>query len=87
MTKITTTNLQSQPKTVKITEAKVGKWYKVASYLHGDQFNGEIGVIISILWEEGDQHQTPSLITPKGKILNNHELILQELNSVEITYK
>jgi hypothetical protein len=87
MTNITTTNLQVQPKTVKITESIVGKWYKVASYLHGDHFNGEIGVIINLLWEEGDKHRTPSLITPRGTILNNPEFILQELDSVEVTYK
>ena len=86
MTKITTTNLRPQPKTVKITEAEEGNWYKIHSYASGTQFDGKIGVLVRIYWDSLEE-TTPSLITPEGLVLNNEGFILQELDSVEITYK
>ena len=86
MTKITTTNLQVQPQLVKITEAKKGNWYKIHSYASGTQFDGKIGILVRIFWDSLEE-TTPSLITPEGFVLNNEGFILQELDSVEITYK
>jgi hypothetical protein len=86
MTNIMTNNLQVQPKTVKITEAEEGNWYKIISYASGTQFDGKIGVLVRIFWDSIEE-TTPSLITPEGFVLNNEGFILQELGSVEITYK
>jgi hypothetical protein len=87
MTVISTKDNSTLPKIVKITEAKDRTWYKIHSYSHGTQFNGQIGMLVKIFWEEGDLHQTNSLITPSGIILNNSEFVLQELESVDISYK
>ena len=86
MTYLSTNNLQVQPNTVKITEAEEGNWYKIHSYASGTQFDGKIGVLVRIYWDSLEE-TTPSLITPDGTVLNNEGFILQELDSVEITYK
>jgi hypothetical protein len=87
MTVISTKDNSTSPKIVKITEAKDRTWYKIHSYSHGPQFDGQIGMLVKIFLEEGDLHQTNSLVTPTGIILNNPGFVLQELDSVEITYK
>ena len=76
MTQVTITNKQPEPKLVKITEAEVGKWYKIYYYPYGTQYNGEIGVLI----ESGKQ-----LVGSGGYIYSNEEFVLQELTEVQIT--
>jgi hypothetical protein len=86
MTSVTTTNRQVLPETVKITEAKEGSWYKIISYASGTQFDGKIGVLVRIYWSSLEE-TTPSLITSDGAVPNNEGFILQELESVDISYK
>jgi hypothetical protein len=88
LTVISTKDNSTSPKIVKITEAKDLTWYKVHYYSHGTQFNGQIGMLVKMFdKEEGDSYQTNSLVTPTGLILSNPEFVLQELESVDISYK
>lgn len=86
MTQVTVTNTQPAPKLVKITEAETGKWYKVYSYSHHPNFNENIGILVLLDLSYKDQ-PIKSLICTSGKILNHEDFVLQELTSVEISYK
>lgn len=86
MTQVTIMNTQQEPKLVKITEAEVGKWYKVHSYPYINHFDGKIGVITEINYNHCTDCEK-TLVTTCGYKLYNPDFILQELTSVEISYK
>ena len=87
MTQITVTNAQPTIQLVKITEAEVGKWYKIYYYPYGTQYNGEIGVLIDTWPSYSTEKPVKQLVGSDGLTYSNQEFILQELTEVQITYK